>query len=457
MTLPQMVQAAAPRRLAWFSPMPPSSSGIAAYSAEVVPALRARGLTVDVFTDAPTAQSAGAHDLRDFVWRHRRDRYDLTAFHMGNASCHDTMWGYVFRYPGLLVLHDAQVHQARARALLQRWTPRTDDYRAEFVANHPEAPPDLASLFAAGLGGSLYAHWPHVRLLVAAARLVAVHSEALAQQLSATYGVDVDAMPMGVPDPLIPPPALDAATVRARHGVPAGALLIGALGGVTPEKRLPELLRAVAACADTHPDVHLLLVGSAAAHYDVATDAAALGLSSRVHVTGFVAEAELGSYLQAMDVCACLRWPSNGETSASWWRAMAAGRPTIITDLAHQPELPVVDPRDWRRMGPAGDAVAVAVPILDEHAALVAAIAALHDAPVRRALGEAARACWAARHTLEAMADAYVPVVERAVGRPAPRVARPAHLDRTGDESLTALLAPFDVAVPPGVATGRRS
>jgi glycosyltransferase involved in cell wall biosynthesis len=456
MTSPQMVQPAAAPRLAWFSPMPPSPSGIAAYSAEVVPALRARGLTVDVFTDGPGVGAAGAIALREFVWMQRRHPYDLTVFHMGNASCHDTMWGYVFRYPGLLVLHDAQVHQARARALLQRWTPRTDDYRAEFEANHPEAPPDLALLFAAGLGGSLYAHWPLVRLLVTAARLVAVHSGELAARLAATHGVAVDTIPMGVPDPLSPAPPLDAAAIRARHGVPADAYVIGALGGLTPEKRLPELLRAVAACRDTHPGVHLLLVGAAAAHYDVAADAAGLGLDRVVHVTGFVADAELGAYLQAMDVCACLRWPSNGETSASWWRAMAAGRPTIITDLPHQPELPVVDPRNWRRLGPGGDAVAVAVPILDEHAALVAAIGALHDPAARRAVGDAARVYWQARHTLDAMADAYIAVVERAATRPVPRTWRPAHLDTAGDERLAALLAPFRLPVPPGVAPGRR-
>ncbi|MEZ5283220.1 MAG: hypothetical protein R2712_00130, partial [Vicinamibacterales bacterium] len=40
-------------RVAWFSPMPPSSSGIAAYSAELLPWLRARGLQVDVFAEPP--------------------------------------------------------------------------------------------------------------------------------------------------------------------------------------------------------------------------------------------------------------------------------------------------------------------------------------------------------------------------------------------------------------------
>lgn len=444
-------------RLAWFSPVPPDPSGIAAYTAEVVPRLRARGHAIDVFTDpaggaAPSL--AGVYHARDFGWRHRRTPYDLTVYHLGNARCHDFMWGYLFRHPGLVVLHDAQVHQARARALLQRWRPRTADYRAEFAANHPDAPADVAELVVAGLGGQLYAHWPHVRLVLQGARLAAVHSPALAGRLAETYGVDVDVVPMGVPDPLDPAPALSRAAIRARHGVPADAIVVGALGGVTPEKRLPALLAAVAALGPELPRLHLLVVGAAAAHYDVGADAAALGVADRLHVTGYVADHELGAYLAACDIAACLRWPTNFETSASWWRAMAAGLPTVITDLSHQPEIPVVDARGWQPLGStAAPPIAVAVPILDETHSLVAALDTLvRNGEARRALGTAARAHWRARHTLDAMADGYEIVLRRARQRTAPSPALPAHLKVTAGEQLDALLAPFGVPVPGGVA-----
>ena len=72
-----------------------------------------------------------------------------------------------------------------------------------------------------------------------------------------------------------------------------------------------------------------------------------LGIAGRVHHAGFVSDADLPAYMQAADIGACLRWPTNGETSASWLRLLAAGRPTVITDLAHQPEVPVVDARAW--------------------------------------------------------------------------------------------------------------
>ena len=162
-------------------------------------------------------------------------------------------------------------------------------------------------------------------------------------------------------------------------------------------------------------------------------------------------EFEIAHLHHRADVCCCLRWPTNGETSASWLRAVAAGRPTIVTDLAHQRELPVLDPRGWRATGP--DPIAVAVPILEEGTGLLTALAELLRNPDRRTrLGVAARSYWHAHHTLDHMADAYLAAIAAAMARPAPRPPLPLHLRDSGGERLTALLAPFGVEVPAGVA-----
>ena len=101
-----------------------------------------------------------------------------------------------------MVLHDAQVHQARAQALLGRWDTRRGDYLQEFAANHPAAPPDAGRLVAEGLGGTLFGLWPRVHLLVRSARLTAVHSAVLARRLADEHQASVCAIPMGVANPL---------------------------------------------------------------------------------------------------------------------------------------------------------------------------------------------------------------------------------------------------------------
>src|SRR5947208_1304141 len=150
-------------RVAWFSPLPPVRSGIAAYSAEVLPRLTAH-FDIECFTET------SAHD---FVWSARRRAYDLVVYQLGNAPFHDYMWAYLVAYPGLVVLHDARLHHARARQLLSQR--RFEDYRRELWFDHPDMIRDFAEYAIQGLGGPIYYLWSMLRVVMQTARLVAVH------------------------------------------------------------------------------------------------------------------------------------------------------------------------------------------------------------------------------------------------------------------------------------------
>src|SRR5262245_7305334 len=104
--------------VAWFTPLPPLTSGVAQYNLELLPHLSAAN-AIDAFVDGrPSAfvtpeGRASVYNAHDFVWKHHRRPYDLVVYQLGNAPCHDYMWGYMVRYPGLVVLHDGQLHHAR--------------------------------------------------------------------------------------------------------------------------------------------------------------------------------------------------------------------------------------------------------------------------------------------------------------------------------------------------------
>lgn len=429
-------------RLAFFTPLPPTPSGIAAYSAELLPLLR-RHHDIDVFVDRrPPEPAPGIYDAHDFVWRHQRQPYDLTVYQLGNATWHDYMWAYLFRYPGLVVLHDAQLHQARALALTKRWLPRTEDYLAEVHANHPEAPAGLGHMIAAGLGGSLFGFWPLVRLVIEASRFTLVHNRRVADELMAHYPTAaIAAIEMGVRDTTPSDPETAGRAIRERLGIPADAIVVAAFGGITPEKRIPQLLRAADALAGAQPELHVLLIGAAMEHFDVSAEIAhqATRIAPRVHRTGFVPDEELGAYLAAADICACMRWPTNRETSASWLRCLCAGRPTIVTDLTHMGDVPTLDPRNWRTIN-AGETrqhapVAVSIDILDEEHSLGLALGRLvTDKTLRATLGKQARHWWETRHRLDDMAAAYERFLPEAAARSAGAITLPAHLtdDATG-------------------------
>lgn len=452
-------------RVACFSPVRPVKSGIAHYTSELLPLLADR-YGFDLFVDGPPEQFASPDsrvrlfNAYDFIWKNLEHPYDLVIYQLGNAPCHDYMWAYVARYPGLVVLHDGQLHHARGRMLLQRLQPRRDEYRQEFRFDHPDANPDLAELGAVGLLGSLTYLYPMLRSVVESSRSVLVHNHWLAEQIREAHpGSRVDVVEMGVP---ASGARVDAhRQVRSRHHIAENAVVFTAFGKVTPEKRLRETLRALAAVVESVAHGHLLIAGEMVEGYDLQSEANTLGIADRITFAGYVADEDIDDYLAATDVCLCMRWPTSRETSASWLRCLAAGKPTISTDLVHTVDVPTLDPRNWSVVaGPsardgtvpdAGDSprepqpVGVSIDILDEGHSLKLALRRLSaDEKLRALLGANASHLWAERFRLEAMVAGYELVIARLLqSRPERRdslQALPLHLRSSGTEHAEALV-----------------
>ena len=458
-------------RIAWFTPLPPTRSGISAYSAEPLPRLASHH-AIEIYVDDRPVEPGGSRPspvppagsrvlpAHDFVWRHARRGYDLIVYQLGNATCHDYMWPYLHRYPGLLVLHDGQLHHSRARRLLQLG--QQDHYRAEFAFDHPDTKPEVAEFAIAGFAGASYYFWPMLGTAVTRARVVAVHNRHLAEDLRTSHPrTPVEPITMGVPPPVDasgarPSPDAARVAVARRHGIPPAAPLLVAFGLVTPEKRIPQAIAALRALRATIPDLHLLLVGRTVAHFDVRQEAERAGVADRVVVAGFVEEDGVAEYLAAADVCLCLRWPTSRETSASWLRCLAGGKPTIVTDLADAIDVPTLDPRTWQvhhasteppGQGSTPRPVAVAVDLVDEGHSLRLAVARLVAEPsLREQLGLDALAFWRRHHTLERMVADYERLLPAAARSRMPEPGDvPAHLRSDGTTLARSLLAELGV------------
>jgi glycosyltransferase involved in cell wall biosynthesis len=268
----------------------------------------------------------------------------------------------------------------------------------------------------------------------------------LAQQLAAEFpDTRVVHIPMGV-----------AAHAPAPVQMPLLGTTFAAFGLVTPEKRIPEVLRAFARVVARVRDARLVLVGDTVTHYDALADAEELGVRDRVTITGYVSDEGLAAWLDAADVCLCLRWPTTGETSAAWLRCLAAGKPTIITDLVHTIDVPSLDPRDWLLAGsrPASEAeadraVCVSVDLMDEVHSLELAMRRLAtDRSLSDRLSRNAAEQWRRHHTLEHMAAAYEDAIEVARAYPgAPRGGGdlPAHLREDGTSLVRRIARQFGV------------
>jgi glycosyltransferase involved in cell wall biosynthesis len=427
-------------RLAWFSPWPPQASGIAGRSAALVARLAAAGHAIDVFADArevpvdraaspasPDPGDARVLSAHEFVWRHARGQYDLAVYQLGNSTQHAYIWPYLFRWPGLAVLHDARLHHARGHALLSRH--RVDDYRAELAFDQPDTAAAAAELGVAGFDGPYYSLWPMTRAVVAASRVTAVHTRGGAAALAAaSSGAHVEYVPLG--DGRDEPwTELERRAARAALGFSDDAVVFGAFGGLTADKRIPQILRAFAATRQRMPRARLLLAGAADRMVDIDGLARTLGIGDALVTAGVLDDEAFDRAIAAVDVSLNLRWPTAVETSGPWVRAIAAARPTIVVSLAHQAHVPSLDPRDWSRSHPAAEPVTIAIDIVDEDHSLALAMRRLAmDETLRASLGQAARAYWAAEHSEARMTDAFARVMATAAATPDPQEDLPEHL-----------------------------
>ena len=224
------------------------------------------------------------------------------------------------RYPGLVVLHDGQLHHSRARALIARG--REDDYRAEFAFCHPEAPRRPRRVRRERAAG------------------VAVFPVAHARRGPCGRHARSRCTAGGSPTRSDPSYLTGCRCSRSRWAR-ARTHRTGGRRSRAPRSSPPSVASRprsgfrnccarLPGCVEVAPAARLLLVGETRDYYDVAAEAADLGIASRVTITGYVPDESLDAWIEAADVCVCLRWPTSRETSASWLRCLSAGKATIV-------------------------------------------------------------------------------------------------------------------------------
>jgi glycosyltransferase involved in cell wall biosynthesis len=418
-------------RLAWFTPWPPQRTGVAGRSAELVPALAARGQAVDVFVDdrvvpvrragdgPPAAGDVRVQSAHDFVWRAARGQYDLVVYQMGNSAAHGFIWPYLTRWPGLTIFHDLRLHHARGHALLSQH--REDTYRCELAWSEPALSPDAAELAVAGLDGTYYYLWPMHRLAVVSSRAVGVHTRMGAASLAAAWPdrpVGYVALGEGRATPVSDAVRAD---TRARLGAAPDDVVFGVFGALTPEKRIEPIVKAFAVGHARVPKTRLVAAGALSRDVDWAGLVAAHGLGDAVTHLDALDDNAFDETIAACDVTLHLRWPTALETSGPWLRAVAAGRATVTTALEHLADVAALDPRTWRPYVPGTAPVSIAVDVLDEDHSLRRALSRLAtDAALRTQLGNAARHHWEAEHTVDRMVQDTLNLAARAAAAPMP-------------------------------------
>ena len=337
-------------RLAYFSPLPPSKSGIADYSAELLPHL-AKGADISVFVAQADElrlnqnhQDYSVHDATHFDEIHRQQPFDLCIYHQGNNPHHEFVYERALQTPGLLVLHEHCLHHLIAWRTLGRKDEQ--GYWDELFYAYGRLGARVAEMRELGVG-SEYQQFlmPLNRRLVASSLGVITHNAFAASQLEGLPEGLNDATPVEIiPHHLAPQTyeldSLDAAECRRSLGIPEDSWVIASMGFVTQSKRIPTVLAAFKRLLAVAPNAMYVIVGEDHWKWSVAPLIEEMGLSGKVRITGYTTESDFFRYLKAADAIVNLRFPTAGETSGTLIRSLGAGKPVIVTDFGQFAELP---------------------------------------------------------------------------------------------------------------------
>ncbi len=304
-------------RIACFTPLPPARSGIADY-AEALLEPMARLADLAVCSSPPTSFP----------------ECDIALYQIGNNVHHVFVYETALAHPGVVVLHEGNLHHLIAELTIRRgdW----DAYLRE--AEYDGGPAALAharSVRALERGPD-YDGVAMLRRILERPRGVITHSRYVRTLVrQAGFGGPVAVIPHGAWIPLA-----DRLGARQRLGLDLSAPLVGIFGFLKPYKRIAESLRAFRRLLRVEPRARMILVGEPHPDLPLAGLIRSLGLGAAVRVLGFVGMGEFTGYLAASDIVLNLRYPTVGETSGTLLRSFGLGRAVIVSDVGAFAEYP---------------------------------------------------------------------------------------------------------------------
>jgi glycosyltransferase involved in cell wall biosynthesis/SAM-dependent methyltransferase len=306
-------------RIAFFSPLPPAKSGIADYSAALLESLSRHG-EVDAFSSKPAAFEGS--------------RYDVCIYQLGNNPHHVFAYEAALEHPGVVVMHEANLHH-----LIADLTIRRGDWDAYLRALEHEAGADAlayARRHVVTLERGPQYEIPMLRTILERSRAAIVHSDAVGEAIREHgFAGPVGKIPHGawIVD-------ADRMAYRERLGLDERTPLIGIFGFLKPYKRVAESLRAFQRLVRVIPQARTILVGEAHAGLPLAGLIHSLNLAGHVRHFDFVPIEDFNGYLAACDIVLNLRFPTVGESSGTLLRALGMGKAAIVSDVGSFRELP---------------------------------------------------------------------------------------------------------------------
>jgi glycosyltransferase involved in cell wall biosynthesis len=337
-----------PRKLslAYVSPLPPERSGIADYSAELLPALAGHYI-VDVIVDQPEisdpwiSRHCTARSVEWFL--EHAHCYDRVLYHFGNSTYHQHMFEMLAMVPGVVVLHDFFLSGILSHMQWHNMVHGifTDElFRSHgYVALHDYAnATDKADIIW---------KYPCSLRVIQDARGVIVHSPCSLRYAEKWYGEGSNDWKI-IPHMRNAFPPYERKESREILGFGPDDFIVCAFGILGPTKLNHRLLQAWIDSGMAKERGYLVFVGEnhAGDYGRNLREKLDTKRDSNICITGWADTETYRRYLAAADVGVQLRQLSRGETSGSVLDCMNCGLATIVNANGSMADLP--DEAVWK-------------------------------------------------------------------------------------------------------------
>lgn len=330
-------------RLAYVSPLPPEQTGVADYSAELLPEL-ARYYDIDLISDQKTISTpwlSANFPLRSVAWfEQNAHQFDRIMYHFGNSPFHGHMFALMKKHPGVLVLHDFYLSNAVSH-LDYLGVTKGAWFDALYESHGYNAL--IENKNTANIHQIIW-KYPCSLPVIRAAQAVIVHSQFSKNLAKKWYGDELTSDWSFIPHLRCLPEKFDRIAAKQALSLSDDDFLVCAFGMLGPTKLNHRLLQAwIDSGLAQNDQCHLVFVGqNDGAQYgaEMVDQIKRANCGDRIRITGFADPAVFRRYLMAADAAVQLRTMSRGETSGTVLDCMAYGVPTIINQNGTMAELP---------------------------------------------------------------------------------------------------------------------
>ena len=377
--------------IACLTPLPPSPTGVADYSVDLLTRLRQRREVCVFVEDLRSRETLPGWPIfgEQEVAKHN---FKTILYQLGNNKLHRFAYDEALRRPGVVVLHDALLQHL---LLGESWAA----WEREFVFTYGERGREIAANLRDGVPGSQegFFRYPLVKRVVEASRAVIVTNRgAEARVRRESPGADVRVIPL----PFVRR-GREVTREQARQelGIAPNVFLLGFFGYARESKLMPAVLRVYDALRWRVPRAAFVQVGEFTSDEQerfLGPRMAALG----VRRVGHVSDQDFEKWGVACDAIVNLRFPSAGESSGVSVRMMGLGVPVVMTESAENQDYP--------------DDACLKIPHGEiEEALLLEYLLALEEKPeLGRAVGANAREYVKGAHDPDRVVDLYLEVLE---------------------------------------------